>query len=188
MPCPQRGGLSSPRRPLLCVPPPKPASRLLLPTPPDTLRPSATSPRWPSHRRTAASPRTTPRGPDGGLRTTARAAPTATGALGAGSGPRGRLLGASAAPQRGRAGRAPPRSRLAEPAAPRHGPTTSGVRDERGRRCGRCGSRPPRRCGGVRERAEICVPRREGRLFCVSLPSVGKMRRPSGSAVGGCFR
>jgi len=77
----RRGGLSSPRRPLLCVPPPKPASRLLLPTPPDTLRPSATSPRWPSHRRTAASPRTTPRGPDGGLRTTARAAPTATGAL-----------------------------------------------------------------------------------------------------------
>ena len=32
----------------LCVPPPKPASRLLLPTPPDLLRPSATSPRWPS--------------------------------------------------------------------------------------------------------------------------------------------
>ena len=36
--------------------------------------------------------------------------------------------------------------------------------------------------------SEICVPRREGMLFCVSLRSVGKMGRPSGSAVGGCFR
>ena len=55
MPCPQRGGLSSPRRPLLYVPPPKPASRLLLPTPPTS---SALA-----------------RPPHGGLRTGARRRP-----------------------------------------------------------------------------------------------------------------